>query len=245
MLPLEVSDGYTRYAMSVPVRYGRVAGANDRLGHGWARDLNLRGAWVELPERVEPGSTLEITLATPVGNLSLVARVAWARLRDAPYLHGVYFTGVTPDLRDRLCALFAHEKPFASRLSCRLAATCERSWNGYPIPGIIRDLSAGGACVCLPQRVTPGAKLRIRAATPFGKIVADAQIAWADRANARLPRGRLCPHGLRFLHVDPVSELPLRALLYGVREDASRVTLPVRAGVAIEDAGKFRSGLEL
>jgi len=217
----DVSDRWTRYTIDMPLRYRRVAKGGGRSKGGRGRNLNVRGAWVDLPEQVEPGSVLEIALATPAVSLSLVARVAWAhaRLRDAHYLHGVRFTGVTPALRNQLCALLAHQKPPAARLSCMLAATCDRSWKGHPtLPGIIRDLSGGGACVCLPQRIAPGLELRIQAATPFGKIVANAQVAWANHGKARLPRGRLCRHGLRFLHLHALSELPLHALLLcGIR----------------------------
>jgi hypothetical protein len=214
----DIRERWTRYTIDVPLRYLRVAEGGSRSKGGRARNLNFRGAWVDLPEHVEPESVLEITLATPVVKLSLVGRVVWAHsgLRDDQYLHGVRFRTVTSEQREGFRALFAYERTSPARLSCFLAATCRRN-NGYAtIPGIVRDLSDGGVCIRLPQRVAPGNKLRIQAATPFGKIDADAHVVWADQARGGLPLGRLCRHGLRFLHIHLPSEPTLRAVLDGI-----------------------------
>ena len=154
----DIRERWTRYTIDVPLRYLRVAVGGGRSKGGRARNLNFRGAWVDLPEQVEPGSVLEITLATPVVKLSLVGRVAWAHsgLRDGQYLHGVRFGSVTSEQREGFRALFAYERASPARLSCFLAATCQRNANGYvTIPGIVRDLSDGGVCIRLPQRVAP------------------------------------------------------------------------------------------
>jgi hypothetical protein len=215
----DIRERWTRYTIDVPLRYLRVAEGGGRSKGGRARNLNFRGAWVDLPEQVEPESVLEITLATPVVKLTLVGRVVWAHSgsRDGQYLHGVRFRTVTSEQREGFRALFAYERASPARLSCFLAATCQRNANGYvTIPGIVRDLSEGGVCIRLPQRVAPGNKLRIQAATPFGKIVADAHVVWADQARGGLPLGKLCRHGLRFLHIHLPSEPPLRAVLDGI-----------------------------
>lgn len=221
MTAQDIRERWTRYAIDMPLRYRRVGKGGGRAKGGRARNLNFRGAWVVLPEPVEPGSVLEITLATPVVKLSLVGRVAWAHsgARDGQYLHGVRFRSVTSDERERFRTLFASERASPARRSCSLAATCHRNDNAYPtipVPGVVRDLSDGGVCVRLPQRVAPGNTLRLQAATPSGKIVADAQVVWADHARGRLPHGRLCRHGLRFLHIHLPSEPPLRTLLDGL-----------------------------
>jgi hypothetical protein len=219
----DIRERWTRYTIDVPLRYLRVAEGGGRSKGGRARNLNFRGAWVDLPEQMEPESVLEITLATPVVKLTLVGRVVWAHSgsRDGQYLHGVRFRTVTSEQREGFRALFAYERASPARFSCFLAATCQRNANGYvTIPGIVRDLSDGGVCIRLPQRVAPGNKLRIQAATPFGKIVADAHVVWADQARGGLPLGRLCRHGLRFLHIHLPSELPLSAVLDGIRPRA-------------------------
>ena len=221
-----VSGDYcTRYAMNVRFTYHRVAERGYPRRAGWTRDLNFRGAWVELPESVRRGSTLAVALATPVGDLSLVAHVAWARpeLPNAPYLHGLRFTGVTPFKRDQFRSLFANEKARPVRLYCALAATCHLTGVKSPaVPGAIRDLSDDGACVRLPEPLAPGTELGICATTELGKIAADARVVWADQAQAGLPRDASYRHGLRFLRVHPLSELPLCALLDGIHDELPR-----------------------
>jgi hypothetical protein len=173
-----------------------------------------------LPEQVAAGSTLVIALETPEGDLPLVAHVAWtcAELRDAPYLHGLRFTGITPGTRHRLRTLLTREKPRVPiRLYCTLAATCHRKENGCPaLPAAIRDLGDNGVCVRLPDRVPPGTPVRLHAPTLYGPIAAEAEVVWADPPGP-LPPGASYRHGLRFLRLDPASELPLRVLLDGLQ----------------------------
>jgi hypothetical protein len=216
----ELGDHFTRYALNLRFRYRREAERSYRPEHGWIRDLHTQGAWVELPERLATRSVLAIALDTPAGKLPLVAHVAWTcpTLRDAPYLHGFRFTGITSACRDRLRGLLARETPRVPiRLYCSLAATCRQRGNGCPaVAGTIRDLGESGACVRLPDRVPPGTALQISTHTLYGPITADAEVVWADPP-ARLPRGASYRHGLRFLRLHPASDLPLRALLDGLR----------------------------
>jgi hypothetical protein len=215
-----LADDLTRYAINVRFRYRCSAEATPLREGGWLRDLNCRGAWVELPERMATQSDLALTLDTPDGEFPLAARVAWMgpELRAAPYLHGVLFTNVTPERRQRLRALFTQDTPLrAVRLYCRLAASWQRRGVACPAKASsVRDLSESGVGLRLPEPVAPGTEMSIRTATLFGRIAADAQVVWAD-APARLPPGAAYRHGLRFLRLDPLSELPLHALLSGAR----------------------------
>jgi len=210
----------TRYATHVRLRYRRAAERIYRPEGGRTWDLNVRGAWVELPEQVAAGSALVIALATPDGELPLVAHVAWTCPEPyaAPYLHGLRFTGVTPVGRDRVQALLAHDQPqHATRLYCGLAATCQRKGVRCPLmPSSIRDLSDRGVGLRIPELVAPETELCIRTVTAFGPIAADALVVWTGET-AQRPRGALYRHGLRLLRLDPSSDLPLQALLCGVR----------------------------
>jgi hypothetical protein len=210
----------TRYATNVRFQYRYAAETTYRHEGGWIRDLNSRGAWVELPERVAAPGALAVALETPEGELPLAARVAWTYpgLRDAPYLHGLVFTDVTPDRRHQLRTLLAHDHPLRPvRLYCRLAASCERNGGGGPVVlSAIRDLSDNGVGLRMSEPVPTGTEVCIRTTTPFGNIVATAKVVWAE-APAPRRRGASYRHGLRILRLDPASARPLQALLEGVR----------------------------
>jgi hypothetical protein len=212
-------DQLTRCATDIRIRYRRTTESALSTEGGRVRDLNERGAWVELPERVAARSALVIVLETPQGDLPLVAHVAWTcpELCAPPFLHGLLFTSVTPERRQRLRALIDHNHaPRAVRLYCTLAATCQHLGVVCPaVPSVIRDVSGSGVGLHLPEPVAPGSEMSIRAATPFGRIAADARVVWAEEPTPR-PRGMLYRHGLRFLRLDPWSELPLQAFLCGI-----------------------------
>ena len=213
-------DHVSRYATEVRFRYHCTAGRTTRPEVGRTRDLNLRGAWVELPERVAARSTLEIALDTPAGDVPLVAHVAWTCPAEhtTPFLHGLRFTGITPDGRDRMRTLLAAKKSVRPvRLYCALAGTCHTKGVACPaLPSAIRDLSARGAGLRIADPVPMGTEMDLRIATPYGRITAAAQVVWAEEP-APLLHGAWYRHGLRFLRVDPWSELPLQAFLCGLR----------------------------
>jgi len=213
-------DHMTRYATDVRVRYRRPGESTYRREGGRTRNLNLRGAWVELPERVAAQSTLAIALETPAGDVSLVAHVAWTcpEVHTTPFLHGLRFSGVTPDCRDRMRTILAYKNPVRPvRLYCGLAGTCQTKGVACPaVPSAIRDLSDRGAGLRISEPVAPGTEVGLRIATPYGRIAADAQVVWAEEP-APLLHGAWYRHGLRFLRLDPWSELPLQAFLSGIR----------------------------
>jgi hypothetical protein len=182
--------------------------------------LNLRGAWVELPERVAVRSILEIALEAPGGNVPLVAHVAWTCPVEqaAPFLHGLRFTGFTPAGRDRIRTLLAATQPVPPvRLYCALAGTCHTKGIACPaVPSAIRDLSERGAGLRIAEPVPVGTEMDLRIASPYGRIAAAGQVVWAEEP-APLLQGAWYRHGLRFLRVEPWSELPLQAVLCGMR----------------------------
>jgi hypothetical protein len=214
----DLMDHFTRYTITLPFYYRRAEESAYHRERGWTRDLSGRGAWVELPEIIPPSSRLDINLRTPQGGLRLTGHVAWACLEpDArPCLHGVVFTSLTPEQRNHLRTLFARAKRLgAGRRYCTLAATCQRQGVACPaLPCETRDLSRGGVALRVPERVSPGTHLRLNVPTAFGQVGADAQVVWAEQRGPR-PRGAPYRHGLRFLRLDPSSQLPLRLLLDG------------------------------
>ena len=216
----ELGDHLTRCAIDLPFRYRQSTEAAYRPGVGWTRDLSGRGAWVELPERVAPPTLLEVSLHVPGEPLRLAAQVVWGcpEPQERSRLHGLCFTHVTPAQRQRLGVLLAHQKTRGvGRLYCAMAATCRsKAAAGPPLPCETRDLSYGGVALRLPEAVPPGTHLQVTIPTPFGAVTADAQVVWAEPPDAR-PRGAPCRHGLRFLRLEPSSQLPLKLLIAGLR----------------------------
>lgn len=215
-----LADHLTRHTIHLPFHYRRAEDREYRAERGWTRDLSGRGAWVELPETFAPSSQLDLNLHTRGGSLRLAGQVAWVRTEPdaAPYLHGVLFTSTTSEQRDQLRTLIARAESLgAGRLYCTLAATYRREGvAGAAAPCETRNLSRSGVALRLPERLSLGTHLRVSIPTAFGRITADAQVVWAEQ-HAPHPRGAPYRHGLRFLRLEPSSELPLRVLLHGVR----------------------------
>lgn len=216
----EMGEHFTRCAIDLPFHYRESTEVAYRPGVGWTRDLSGGGAWVELPERVAPPTVLEVGLHALGEPLLLAAQVVWgcpephARSR----LHGLRFIRITPAQRRRLGVLITHQKSReVGRLYCSLAATCQsKASAGVPLPCETRDLSIGGVSLRLPALAPPGTHLQVKILTAFGAVTADAQVVWVEPPDAR-PRNAPCRHGLQFLRLELASELPLKALLAGLR----------------------------
>ncbi len=76
--------------------------------------------------------------------------------------------------------------------------------------GWTRNLSDGGTCVDLTERLQPGTPLRVRLQTDRGPIEVEAQVVWAGEPGAP---GEAVPHGIVFDQVAPDEEKTLRDLL--------------------------------
>jgi len=225
MTAQEFGDHLTRYALNLRVRYRRVAERSYRPEHGWIRDLNTRGAWVELPERIAARTALAIALDTPAGELPLVAHVAWTcpGLRDAPYLHGFRFTGVTPARRDRLRALVTSETRRAPRPP--LLPTCRN------VPTARHRLPSSA-------RHDPGPWRQRGMRAPAGPRAprngGTAQFTHAVRPNRRRHRGRL---GRPSFPVAPRSVVPPRSAISPVGPGERLAPARAPGGIAVSNVG--------
>lgn len=85
--------------------------------------------------------------------------------------------------------------------------------------GWSRDLSEGGACVELAERLRPQRPVRIQLQTDAGAIEAEARVVW--RQDPAPPEGGIL-HGVAFTHIAPVQLQALRDVIYrkGERGDA-------------------------
>ena len=88
-----------------PVLYRRKAPGPIKAGVGWTHNLSDEGACLELSDRLEESSAIQLLFQTDHGGLAVGAVVIWAaalRQRGEGILHGVDFPDLTPDQRQAL-----------------------------------------------------------------------------------------------------------------------------------------------
>jgi hypothetical protein len=102
--------------------------------------------------------------------------------------------------------------------------------------GWTRNLSEGGACVELAERLQPQLPFRVRLRTDRGAIEVEAQVVWAGEPG-RAGGGVL--HGVIFTQVSPEQHQALRDLVYrkGDRGHAG-VRLPFEVSVTCQRKGQ-------
>jgi len=79
--------------------------------------------------------------------------------------------------------------------------------------GWTRDLSEGGACLELDERIPAPSVLHIRLQTEQGAIEVEAQVVWEAEAQERGETEGGIRHGVAFTHLSPDQLRALRALL--------------------------------
>lgn len=103
---------FPRFPIKLPVLYTRKTPAPVKQGTGWTHNLSEEGACVELTERLEGSSSIQLLFQTEKGSLNLSGVVVWAaiiRQKGDGILHGVAFPGLTPEQRQALRE-FLHSK---------------------------------------------------------------------------------------------------------------------------------------
>lgn len=105
----------------------------------------------------------------------------------------------------------------------RAGGECEAGW--------IMELSEGGACLELGERLQPETPLRLRLRTDRGTIEADARVIWAGQPD--LPGGVL--HGVAFTQISQNHLQALRDLLRAPESDRrGEVRLPLNLPVTCQ-----------
>ena len=102
--------------------------------------------------------------------------------------------------------------------------------------GWSRDLSEGGACVELAERLRPQRPVRIQLRTDAGAIEAEGQVVW--RKDPTHPESGIL-HGVTFTHIAPDHLQTLRDVIYrkGQRGDAG-IRLPLEIPITCQPLGQ-------
>jgi hypothetical protein len=99
-----------RSEIKLPVLYRRQAPAPIKAGVGWTHNLSDEGACLELSDRLEDRSVIQLLFQKEQGGLAIGAVVIWAaaiRQRGEGILHGVGFPDITPDQRQAIRELLS------------------------------------------------------------------------------------------------------------------------------------------
>ena len=94
-----------RSEIRLPVLCRRKAPGPIKAGVGWTHNLSDEGACLELSDRLEESSAIQLLFQTDHGGFAVGAVVIWAaalRQRGEGILHGVNFPDLTLDQRQAL-----------------------------------------------------------------------------------------------------------------------------------------------
>jgi len=204
---------FIRYPIQLPVVYQGTNGTNHGTQIGWTRNLSEGGACLQLPERLQPRTSLWLYLKTDGESISAMARVVWSENGAVgPILHGVVFTRLAPlarqTLRD-LIYLNGQVRPAGVRLPMDLAVTCRcKGQARSPVLGRTEDLSRGGLLLRLPQPMPLGTELVVTLHTPNEPLTLEGTIVWVEPRRGR-PQDEMIRHGFQLTAVSFALSLTL------------------------------------
>jgi hypothetical protein len=188
---------------------------------GWTNELSEGGACLELAERLDLLTPLDLTLRTYEGDIELNGEVVWsaeAGAGEGGILHGVSFTRIAVDQHRALRQLIRTSGQLRNagvRLPVELTVVCGRRGDpAPPLQGRTGDISRAGLLLRLPQTLPPGTPLQVTLQTSQGPLTAEGTIIWAGQSTSQTS-GELIRHGFRFTDMGWFSELALGHLLAG------------------------------
>jgi len=165
----ELQRGDKRYSLakSIPVEVTITDGDEQRVAHGKALDISLRGAKLELNEPLSKHHSVRIELSPNdvETTISTTGSTCWARpVDDNAWWLGVSFDEAIDEKGINALA----EGGYVDRRQDRreaadiaLFARCELS--DEPIEIKLRDLSVGGMGIWAPQELSPESRLLVGA----------------------------------------------------------------------------------
>lgn len=212
---------FPRYTIVLPVLYTIDASESAVPEVGWTSNVSEGGACLELAERLDPSTILNLALRTHEVDIEAKAEVVWAAepsTTDAGVLHGVTFNHIEPDQRQALRHLIRTKgqgRNAGVRMPVELTVLYWRAKESDPPrQGRTGDISRAGILLRLPEACPGGTDLEVTLQTSQGPLMAEGTIVWVEKEEARTP-GELIRHGFRFTNIGWSSELALGHLLAG------------------------------
>jgi len=200
----ETARQFQRHALQFPVRYLSVGADSKRLLTGWTRNLSEGGVALELSERLPPATHLRVWLFTERGSLPVEGQVAWevsGPQSAGGILHGVAFTGLTPEQVDELRRLISPEEAerrSGPRFPLHRPIICQvQEGQAGPVDGEIGNVGYGGLLLRMTLALPLGTTIAFSLPIPHGAITGTGEVDWTEAPEGHAP-GEPIHHGLRF-----------------------------------------------
>lgn len=199
--PWTAQRRHARYALTLTVIYRVDAAPGERVPHprpGETANVSEGGACLLLPERLPPGTALNLMLRGEAVLYMFHADVVWAGPPDSsPLPHGVRLEPLSP--QDQLAwqrLLFEqHQRGTerATRIVVDLPARCLVDGRAIPLPGDVENLGAGGLLIRLPELFPVGTAVTVTIPGPLQELHLAGRIAWGQARPGGQPA-----HGVAF-----------------------------------------------
>jgi c-di-GMP-binding flagellar brake protein YcgR len=195
---------YPRLDFNLPVAFRN---AENFSPEGVSRNISLGGLMVYLPQVVNQGQIIEVTMLLPMGEEKRVcktqAEVVWAQSGQFEEgwvcRAGLRFLEMVPEASQiwkferRVFPRFVIQVPFT--YECNRQSLCE---------GTVQNVSIGGLQVYLAESIAPQSVLTLKLSLPKGKAVqhiqATARVVWIMQTKDAVPTFKA---GLKFMSVSP------------------------------------------
>ena len=204
--PWAAQRRHARYAVTLTAIY-RVRPAPGepvpRPRPGETRNVGEAGACLVLPERLAPGTGLDLMLRGEAALYEFRAAVVWAGPSDAsPIPHGVRLEALSPQdqVAWQLLLFEQHQRGSerATRIVVVLPARCQVEGKATPLAGDVQNLGVGGLRILLPQLLPVGTGVTVAFGSPLQDLRLAGRIAWGQARPGERPA-----HGVAF--TDPVT----------------------------------------
>ena len=169
---------FPRYTTVLPVLYTLDASESAVPEVGWTSNVSEGGACLELAERLDLSTILNLALRTHEVDIEVEAEVVWAAepsSTDAGILHGVTFSHIEPDRRQALRHLIRTKgqgRNAGVRMPVELTVLYWRVMeSGPPRQGRTGDISRAGILLRLPEACPDGTDLEVIELPGGGRVV--------------------------------------------------------------------------
>lgn len=183
--PWAAQRRHARYAVTLTAIYRVHAAPGVPVPHpkpGETANVSEAGACLNLPERLSPGTTLDLMLRGEAALYTFRAEVVWAgEAAPSPIPHGVRLEALSrqDQLAWGLLLFEQHQRGSqrATRIAVELPARCLVEGRATSLPGDVQNLGVGGLRILLPQLLPVGTAVTVAITSPLQELRLAGRIA--------------------------------------------------------------------